>query len=281
VIVVTGARGVIGRALMALLERKSIDSLGLHRGMFDLASTPSLVDAIGGRPEAIIHLAAAVPHSHHHPDVPSSADMTRAMDRVVHDAARHWRCRVIYASTCSLYDKHSPLLKQEHMPVVPRSESPYMQAKYEGEQLLSSLPNCCILRVPAPIGPGLPGTVVAQRFLSQALAGQTLRVWGSGRREQNYVDVTDLADSFFRATTCPVSGIFNLAAPKPTTMLELAQAMVSVVRRGSVEMAGVSDPLEPEYARYSISRASDLLGWQPQVALESSIDLMREYHNVD
>lgn len=266
---------------MALLERKSVNSLGLHRGMFDLAKTPSLVDAIGGRPEAIVHLAAAVPHSPHHPDVASSADTTRAMDRAVHDAALHWRCRVIYASTCSLYDKHSPTLKQEHMHVVPRPDSPYMQAKYEGEQLLSSLPDCCVLRVPAPIGPGLPGTVVAQRFLTLALAGQTLRVWGSGRREQNYVDVTDLADGFFRAATRPVSGIFNLASTKPTTMLELAEAMVSVVRRGSVEMAGVPDPLELEYARYSISRASDLLGWRPQVALESSIDLMRETHLVD
>lgn len=278
-IVVTGASGVIGRTLMARLRSDRVDVVGVHREAFDLTSGGSLAAYIGRRPEAIVHLAAAVPHSAHYPDTESSADKTRAADRTVHDAALEWGCRIVYASTCSLYDKQTATVKFEHTPVCVSPVSPYMQAKHEGEQMFVALPSHAILRVPAPIGPGLPDTVVAKRFFNQAVAGQTIRVWGTGKREQNYVDVQDIADMFLRAALSTVTGIFNIAADIPTTMLELASEMAKVNPRASFEQAGIPDPLEQEYTRYSNARARDLLGWTPTTSLQESIRSMYEaYH---
>jgi nucleoside-diphosphate-sugar epimerase len=279
VIVVTGASGVIGRALMTRLRSDGVEGIGVRREAFDLASGASLAKFIGRRPEAIIHLAAAVPHSTHYPDTESSAAKTRATDRTLYEAAVEWDCRLVYASTCSLYDKHVSTIKFEDTTVVIRPDSPYMQAKYEGERLFGTLPSNSILRVPAPIGSGLPDTVVAKRFFNQAMAGQTIRVWGSGRREQNYVDVADIADIFLRAAFSTAGGIFNIAADAPTTMLELAATMARVISIGSFELAGIPDPLEPEYTHYSNVRAREVLGWRPKMSLEDSIRSMCEtYH---
>jgi UDP-glucose 4-epimerase len=275
-IVVTGASGVIGRALMTRLRSDRIDAVGVHRETFDLASGVSLAAFIGRRPEVIVHLAAAVPHSAYYPDTESSAAKTRAADRTVFEAALEWGCRVVYASTCSLYNKHVLTVKFEETPVFVRPDSPYMQAKYEGEQIFAALPSYGLLRVPAPIGPGLPDTVVAKRFFNQAVAGQTIRVWGTGKREQNYVDVRDIADMFLRAACSTSVGVFNISADAPTTMLELAAAIVEVIPRAAFELAGVPDPLEQEYTRYSNARARDVLGWTPVISLQDSIRSMYE-----
>jgi nucleoside-diphosphate-sugar epimerase len=274
VIIVTGSLGVIGRVLMARLSLDGVEAVGVHRGVFDLASGSSLVAFIGRRPEAILHLAAAVPHSTHYPDIELSAAKTRTADRTVRDAALEWGCRVIYASTCSLYDKHTATVKFEDIPVVKRLDGPYMQAKYEGEKMFGALNHHSILRIPAPIGPGLPDTVVAKRFFNQAVAGQTIRIWGTGKREQNYVDIHDIADMFLKAAFSTSRGIFNISANVPTTMLELATIMTRIIPGASFELADALDPLEHEYTRYSNARAREILGWEPSTSLEDSIRSM-------
>ena len=278
-IVVTGASGVIGCAVMARLRIEEIEAIGVNREAFDLARGHSLATYIGQRPEAIIHLAAAVPHSTHYPDNQASADKTQATDRTIYDAAIEWGCRVVYASTCSLYNKKKATVKFEETPIAIRENSPYLRAKLMGEKMFATLDSQCILRVPAPIGSGLPDTVVAKRFLDQGLTGQPISVWGTGNREQNYVDVRDIADIFLRAACSSALGIFNFSADKPTTMLELAQLMVKVIPGASFEMAKVPDPLEPEYTRYSNKRAREVLGWTPKLSLESSISSMYEVYS--
>lgn len=275
-IVVTGASGVIGRAVMAHLRFNEIEAIGVHREAFDLASGNSLAAYIGQRPEAIIHLAAAVPHSTYYPDNQASADKTQAADRTVYHAAIEWGCRVVYASTCSLYNKKEATVKFENTPISIKENSPYLQSKLMGEKMFANLDSQCILRVPAPIGSGLPDTVVAKRFFDQGLAGQPIRVWGTGKREQNYVDVRDIADIFLRAACSSALGVFNISADTPTNMRELAQMMVTVIPGASFEMAEVTDPLEPEYTRYSNKRAREILGWVPKLSLENSISSMYE-----
>jgi UDP-glucose 4-epimerase len=275
-IVVTGAKGIIGRAVVAQLFAERIAVREISRDVFELSSGNNLTSHIREQPEAIIHLAAAVPHSLHYPDTDTSAELTRSIDSCVLEAARAWNCRIIYASTCSLYDKRSNEVMFEESPVFVRPDSPYMKAKCDGEALFSKHASFAIMRVPAPIGPRLPTSVAAKRFFDLASEAQPIRLWGSGKREQNYVDVRDIADVMIKAAFSDVNGVFNIAANAPTTMLSLATTIVAVVGKGRVEFAGVSDPLEHEHARFSNKRARDLLFWRPKISLENSIRSMQK-----
>jgi len=276
VIVVTGAKGVIGRAVVAQLSAAGITIKTVVREAFDLSAGNDLTTFLGDPAMAVIHLAAAVPHSLHYPDTDASADVTRRIDHCILNAAQAWGCRVVYASGCSLYDKRSEEMKFEDTPKFVRPDSPYLKAKSEGEERFTALPSHAVMRVPAPIGPGLPATVVARRFFDLASAGQPIPVWGSGTREQNFVDVRDIADVMIKAALTEANGLFNIAADAPVTMLDLAKTTVKVLGCGSIEMAGIPDPLENEYARYSNKRAGEVLGWRPKIMIEDSIRSMRE-----
>lgn len=273
-IIVTGSGGIVGTALMDLFKFHGIDALGINREKIDLANCCSLSKYIHRPPNVIIHLAAAVPHSLKYPDNTSSAQKTKSIDATVFKASKEWNCRTIYASTCSLYDKSIHSIKFEDTFLPTKFKSPYMKAKYDGEQIFSSLSSYSILRLPAPLGPNLPDTVVAKRFLKDAISSGRVKIWGSGYRQQNYVDVKDIADAFLKASFSNYSGIFNISAEQPTTMLELAKLIVKEVPGSSYELTGITDPLEMECANYSNAKAKERLGWVTSVKLSESIRTM-------
>ncbi|MBL8344039.1 MAG: NAD(P)-dependent oxidoreductase [Rubrivivax sp.] len=286
-ILVTGASGIVGKAVMARARQLGLDALGLARTpdgdpqstniACDLATCAPLPNLVARRPSVIIHLAAAVPHSPRYPDTEASAALTRRVDACVHAAAEEWRCHVVYASSCGLYDRLSPRTKSESSDDLIRIASPYFAAKRDGERLFAGLQGCTVLRLPAPVGPGVPPGLVVARFVAQALAGEKLAIWGSGKREQNFVDATDLAEAALAAARVRWPGTINIAAARPVTMLELAHCVVEVVGRGSVALSGQPDPRDAETARYSTERAASVLGWTPKVSLASSIRSLAEH----
>ena len=273
-IIVTGSKGVIGSAVVSKLLGLGEVVNPISRDLFDLSAENSLVEFVNERPEVVIHLAAAVPHSPYYPDTETSAELTQRIDKCVFDAVQEWDCRVVYASGCSLYDRRSSNIMYEHTPIYGGHSSPYFKAKADGEALFSELRSYTIMRVSAPIGPKLPSAAVARRFFDLTSKGKTISLWGSGAREQNYVDVRDIADVMIRASFSGENGLFNIAADTPTTMYFLAQTMVRVLGKGSIEFVDIDDPLEYEYARYSNKRARNLLGWEPKASLEDSIKSM-------
>lgn len=270
-ILVTGAAGVIGRAVMRRLREDGIDAFGVCRQNFDFTSGDSLLDFVPREPDAIIHLAAAVPHSRHYPDTERSASLTRTIDHQVLRDAQKWGSRVVYASGCILYDQKSDAVKTEASPLFLRSKGPYVKAKHHGEVSMSSLPSSATLRISAPLGPGLPPSVVARVFLDLALTGRPIDVWGTGMREQNYVDVRDIADAFVSAAQAQICGVFNVSSDTPTTMCELAEATTEAVGFGVVRASGTPDPREPEFARYSNRQIRATLGWNPRYSLRDSL----------
>jgi nucleoside-diphosphate-sugar epimerase len=273
-IIVTGSKGIIGRGVMKALSAKGYDTVGIHREYFDLSAGKSLLNAVQLKPEVVIHLAAAVPHSIQYPDSLLSANKTRSIDNNVFEAVSRWGCHVIYASTCSLYDKSDPSIKYENSPVVIKPNSHYMKAKHDGEQLFSNCKSSLIVRLPAPLGGGIPDTLVIKKFISMAMTNRVVEIWGSGRREQNYVAVTDIADGILYGLKNKVTGVYNLSADSPTTMLELAETVIKVVRKGSYKCTGQTDPNEHEYARYSNNKAKLDLGWNVQTTLEEAIRII-------
>lgn len=270
-IVVTGASGVIGRALIARLRAERLPYTVLDRAA--LAGTAPLVSLVPRKPSVVIHLAASVPQPPVFPDDDAKAALTRDMDARVLEAVRQWDCHAVYASGCSLYARKRAAPKREedagteHPP-----PSAYLAAKQQGERDFLALERATVLRISAPVGEGLPLVTVVGRFMATARAGGDLEVWGSGLREQNYVDVTDIADALFRTLVARPCELINIAADQPVTMQELAREVVLACGRGVVRMTRRPDPRDGEPARYSNQRAADLLGWRPVTSLRASLE---------
>ena len=273
-IVVTGASGVIGRAVMAKLHTDNLPHVAIDRvALADCASLDSLITK---RPSVVIHLAAVVPQPPAIIDDESNAKRTRIIDTKVLEAAGLWDCHVIYASGCSLFTKAgSDAWCEDKIGNEPELNSHYLRAKLQGEREFLASGCATVLRISTPIGEGLSAATVLGRFMRAAKVGGKLEVWGSGTREQNYVDVKDLADAFFRAMIIRPTEIINIAADYPCTMIDLAQKVVEVYGRGSVDLISKSDPKDGETARYSNQRAADILGWQQVTPLKDSLKCLR------
>jgi len=280
-IVITGAGGLVGRAVCAELYaqkfnvlpvvRRHSDELVQDHLVSDLSENRDLVECIKGTVSGVIHLAAAVPHSERYPDTEESASITRQIDKNVLSAVKEWGCPVVYMSTCGLYDRSSPAVKYENDLEQIKIESPYFSAKYDGEAEFSSDSEAVILRLAAPIGIGLKAGLVVSRFIELARKDQVLEVWGSGIREQNFIDVGDVAKIVIKAIQYPHEDVFNVASAQPTTMRDLAQKIVEVVGSGSLEIRGIKDSMDGDTARYSIALAQIIYGWVPQVSLKDSL----------
>ena len=283
-VLVTGATGIVGRATVETLQERGNEVVALVRGGGRAAASRTLrVDLstegldlprlMPQAPDVVVHLAAAVPHAASVPDNVESADMTRRIDATVVGASAAWQVPMIYASGCGLYDTREAGCKIEDADLRPRS--PYFEAKKVGEDRVLGLRGGCVLRISAPVGPGLRRSVVLARFIERARVGDTLEVWGKGRREQDFVAAADIALLIATIVERRAHGVFNVASGRPITMAELAGTVVTVIGDGTVRMSGRPDPHDGETARYDIGKAQTAFGWSPLVPLEESIAKLR------
>lgn len=278
-ILVTGADGIVGRSLSKVLTEANIKFLPIVRTLsswtpknaltIDLANT-DLKDCLDDyKITSIVHLAAAVPHSTYYPDNIDSANKTRAMDLNVYNLYEKLNVPLIYMSTCGLYDRSVNKIKIEDDPSLIKIESDYFAAKYDGERLFLNKKNVAILRLAAPIGAGLKSSVVLHKFISSAISDSIIHIWGSGSREQNFIDTRDVADLILKILDRPSSCLLNVAA-NSISMLELAKIIIELVGKGAIKYADQEDPREGETASYSIEKAKQLYDWNPKISIVDS-----------
>ncbi len=274
-ILVTGAAGVVGRAVVKRLQVENVRTVPVVREshamdgcvVLDLSENgDGLLNAVKEPPEAVVHLAAVAPPRY--PDISENAEKTIQIDRQVVAAARTWGARYLYISTCGLYDPMTPDWKDEEAKINPRT--PYFSVKKMGEEAALEVGGV-VFRISSPFGEGMMPTLVVPRFIDMAIRSQTISVWGSGKREQDFISVNDIANAVVRALAVNSSGVFNIASGMPMSMIELARSIVDERGRGVVVKADKVDPLDGQTARFKISRAAILLGWTPKASLKDYV----------
>jgi dTDP-glucose 4,6-dehydratase len=110
-------------------------------------------------------------------------------------------------------------------------------------------------------------------FIRQALAGESLTVYGDGSQTRSFTYVSDLIDGIWRLMRAPVNDPVNLGNPREMTLLELAK---HVVRLSSSQSQLVFGPLpvdDPKVRQPDIGRARRLLQWEPKVEVEEGLPL--------
>jgi dTDP-glucose 4,6-dehydratase len=137
-----------------------------------------------------------------------------------------------------------------------------------------------IVRIFNTYGPYLrPGDGrVTANFLSQALAGSPLTVYGDGSQTRSFTYVDDEVDGILRLLESDWIGPMNIGNPDEFTMLELAELVLEVTG-ASVDLQFEPLPADdPKQRRPDISLAEEVLGWHPTVALREGLALTHDWY---
>jgi len=119
---------------------------------------------------------------------------------------------------------------------------------------------------------------VVPNFITQALAGEPLTVYGDGSQTRSFCYVSDLVNGIYLMMHAPTKGIVvNLGNPNEMTVLELAEAIRKMTGSASKIVFKPLPENDPLQRRPDISRAKDLLGWEPEVGLEEGLQKTIEW----
>ncbi len=122
---------------------------------------------------------------------------------------------------------------------------------------------------------------VVTNFINQALHGQDLTVYDDGSRTRSFCYVSDLVEGILRLMDSDEVDPVNLGNPGEMTILEFAE----IVRRLTGEVSSLNHVVptdertkdDPQVRRPDISRAREVLGWEPKVSLDEGLGHTIEY----
>jgi dTDP-glucose 4,6-dehydratase len=118
---------------------------------------------------------------------------------------------------------------------------------------------------------------VVPNFMKQAIRGEDLTVYGDGNQTRSFCYVSDEVDGFMRLAKSNEPLPVNIGNPNEFTILECAKMVLKVV--GS-ESKICYEPLpqdDPKQRRPDITKARELLGWEPKIDLENGLRLSLDY----
>ena len=110
-------------------------------------------------------------------------------------------------------------------------------------------------------------------LLKQALLGQPLTVYGEGKQTRSFCYVDDLVDGIIRLLYSDEHLPVNIGNPVEMTILEFAEAINRATgnKAGITFMENARSARDPQRRQPDITRAKQILGWEPNVNLEEGI----------
>lgn len=114
-------------------------------------------------------------------------------------------------------------------------------------------------------------------FVSQALRGEDLTVFGDGSQTRSFCYVSDLIEGLFRLLTSDVTEPVNIGNPAEITILEFANEILGLIDTPSKVSFQPLPSDDPKVRRPDITRAKSLLNWEPKVARAEGLRLTLDY----
>jgi dTDP-glucose 4,6-dehydratase len=198
--------------------------------------------------------------------------------------AKHHRARFLLASTSEVYGDPQVHPQPEsywgHVnPIGPRGV--YDEAKRYAEALTMAYHrqqgvDTAIVRIFNTYGPRMrphDGRAIPT-FVRQALACDPLTVYGDGSQTRSFCYVDDLIRGLYLLATSGEHLPVNLGNPGEFTLLELAKVVLQVTGSRSEIVYEALPVDDPQIRRPDITRARQVLGWEPEIDLEEGLRRM-------
>ncbi|KAA8543911.1 hypothetical protein F0562_021912 [Nyssa sinensis] len=117
---------------------------------------------------------------------------------------------------------------------------------------------------------------VVSNFIAQALRGEPLTVQAPGTQTRSFCYVSDMVDGLIRLMGGEHTGPINIGNPGEFTMLELAETVKELINP-QVEIKMVENtPDDPRQRKPDITKAKEVLVWEPKIKLRDGLPLMEE-----
>jgi dTDP-glucose 4,6-dehydratase len=114
-------------------------------------------------------------------------------------------------------------------------------------------------------------------FMSQALTGQDVTIFGTGQQTRSFCYVTDLVDGIIRLMESNINDPVNIGNPQEMTIEQIAQMIIKLTGSKSKLVYRPLPEDDPKVRQPDITRARTLLGWEPKVGLEEGLTRTLEY----
>jgi dTDP-glucose 4,6-dehydratase len=244
--------------------------------------------AVGGNVHCVMHLASlASPKDYlEHPIETLESGSTGTRNML--DLARRHEATFLLTSTSECYgDPLEHPQKETYWgnvnPVGPRSC--YDESKRYAEALTMAYHRfhgvkTNIARIFNTYGPKMQlkdGRVVPA-FIDQVLHGEPMTIYGDGAQTRSFCYVSDLVRGLHLLSKSDERYPVNLGNPREMTILEFAEAIATVWGEGTAGMK--YEPLpqdDPKRRQPDITKAKQVLGWEPVVPLEEGLRATLEY----
>ncbi|HEX2978665.1 MAG TPA: UDP-glucuronic acid decarboxylase family protein [Anaerolineaceae bacterium] len=303
-VLITGAAGFLGSHLCDRLIGEGHQVIGMDNfitgnpdNLAHLSGDPNFLFIrhdvanfifVPGKVDAVLHFASpASPNPNSplgYPNLPIQTMKAGALG--THNTlgvARSNHARFLLASTSEIYGDPEEHPQKEtywgHVdPAGPRSV--YDEAKRFAEALTMAYHrqhgiDTRIVRIFNTYGPRMrldDGRVVPN-FLQQALRGEPLTVYGDGSQTRSFCFVDDLVEGIYRLLMSEEHNPVNIGNPKETSILEFAETINRLVGNPGGIIMKPTDRFsdDPQRRQPDITRAKQILGWEPKVTLEQGL----------
>ena len=291
-VVVTGANGFLGHAVIQLLSRRNVElralfgpptafdaSLsGIRSVRGDICDSALMQSLVRGA-QTVIHLAGP-------PSVAASFEDPAEFIRI-HGAGTGCllsACvkagvkRFVYVSSAQVYGApRSEYVSEDHEM---QARSPYAAAKICGEKLIEAYTRAfglesVVLRPFSIYGRGSSPEAVLNRIIAMARSGEPVVLYDL-RPVLDYCFIDDVAEAVLHATEAPVAGkTFNVGTMQGTSIRELATSVLRLLGKSSevIEDSQRRRPGSSDILRLVAdnTRAVQELGWSPRKTLEDGL----------
>ena len=306
-ILLTGSAGFIGSHLSLRLLREGHQLIGVdnylsgqRRNTERLLQQPGfrfieadVSDGLGydpateGRLDWLLHFASPASPPHYQAHAIETLRVGAEGTRQVLELAQACQAGFMLASSSEVYGDPLCHPQQEDYwgHVNPNGlRSCYDEAKRYAEALTMAYHrvhglNSRIIRIFNTYGPYMradDGRVVTN-FINQGLRGQALTVYGDGQQTRSFQYIDDLIDGIVRLMALPYHQPVNLGNPVETSVQRFAE-IVRDKLGSKLDIRYLPMPEDdPVRRKPDISRAQDLLGWQPQVSLDEGLEATIAY----
>jgi dTDP-glucose 4,6-dehydratase len=301
-IVITGAAGFIGSHLSETLLDRGYSIVGIDNLLTgDTANIAHLANRdfvfikhdvtnyinVDGPVDAVLHWASpASPIDYLELPIPTLKVGALGTHKAL-GLAKAKNARFVIASTSEVYgDPLEHPQKESYWgnvnPIGPRGV--YDEAKRFAEAMTTAYHryhglDTKIARIFNTYGPRMrlrDGRAVPA-FMSQALTGEDVTIFGSGQQTRSFCYVTDLVDGIIRLLNSDLNDPVNIGNPQEMTIEEIARTIIRLTGSSSKLVYRPLPEDDPKVRQPDITRARTLLGWEPKVPLEEGLIKTLDY----